>query len=384
MLVTGGSEGLGLALARGLARRGARRVTLVARDPRKLSAAVETLEDDADSEGPGKRRWAPRATFEAVALPCDLTDDAATEAALGALAASDDPPDALFLNAGRSTPGLLLDPSQTVEVHRRTLDLNVLAAVRCLRALGPGLVRRGHGGGHEGRGARAAAEPHPQHAQHVVLVGSAMSLVGFVGYGSYAPSKWAVRGLADTLRNEWSGVGKEERGWSGAAGSRDDAAPAGTCPAADPTAPLLGRAPLSLSGLLLPRRRVGPGVSVSVAFPTDVETPGYAAESITKPPATRLISLLGSKGSPDRAAEAILSGWEGGLYHLPSTDPLNDLVAQWGAGAAPRRWGALCDAVLLAVPGSVVTRAFRGICDWAVRRHPGVGVGAGAGATAPR
>ena len=26
--------------------------------------------------------------------------------------------------------------------------------------------------------------------------------VGFAGYTAYAPTKWAVRGLADTLRNE--------------------------------------------------------------------------------------------------------------------------------------------------------------------------------------
>lgn len=37
---------------------------------------------------------------------------------------------------------------------------------------------------------------------HIVLIGSVMSLIGFVGYSSYAPTKWAIRGLADCLRNE--------------------------------------------------------------------------------------------------------------------------------------------------------------------------------------
>ena len=30
------------------------------------------------------------------------------------------------------------------------------------------------------------------------------TFAGFTGYGSYAPTKWAVRGLADCLRNEVS------------------------------------------------------------------------------------------------------------------------------------------------------------------------------------
>lgn len=36
----------------------------------------------------------------------------------------------------------------------------------------------------------------------ICIIGSALSLVGFVGYTAYAPSKWALRGLADCLRNE--------------------------------------------------------------------------------------------------------------------------------------------------------------------------------------
>ena len=32
-------------------------------------------------------------------------------------------------------------------------------------------------------------------------------MAGFMGYSSYAPTKWALRGLADTLRNELIGFG---------------------------------------------------------------------------------------------------------------------------------------------------------------------------------
>jgi 3-dehydrosphinganine reductase len=36
----------------------------------------------------------------------------------------------------------------------------------------------------------------------IVIVSSAMALMGFTGYASYCPTKFALRGLADTLRNE--------------------------------------------------------------------------------------------------------------------------------------------------------------------------------------
>lgn len=36
----------------------------------------------------------------------------------------------------------------------------------------------------------------------IVFVSSMLGMLSFAGYGSYSPTKYAVRGLADTLRNE--------------------------------------------------------------------------------------------------------------------------------------------------------------------------------------
>lgn len=36
----------------------------------------------------------------------------------------------------------------------------------------------------------------------IVFVSSMLGMLSFAGYGSYSPAKFAVRGLADTLRNE--------------------------------------------------------------------------------------------------------------------------------------------------------------------------------------
>lgn len=36
----------------------------------------------------------------------------------------------------------------------------------------------------------------------VVLVGSSCSMINYTGYASYAPSKYAVKAIADGMRNE--------------------------------------------------------------------------------------------------------------------------------------------------------------------------------------
>jgi 3-dehydrosphinganine reductase len=110
---------------------------------------------------------------------------------------------------------------QDVSVFSDMMQLNYMGTVHVLKAALPGLVQRGEG--------------------HVVLVASVMAVIGahqtlqwqdsgwwvgmmrhvlqvahptccsfldvsagFTGYASYAPSKWAVRGLCDCLRNEVS------------------------------------------------------------------------------------------------------------------------------------------------------------------------------------
>lgn len=37
----------------------------------------------------------------------------------------------------------------------------------------------------------------------IVITSSTMGLVGFTGYSSYSPTKYALRGLAENLRNEF-------------------------------------------------------------------------------------------------------------------------------------------------------------------------------------
>jgi short-subunit dehydrogenase len=90
------------------------------------------------------------------------------------------PIDVLICNAGSAQPGYFHD--QDVEIFASAMKLNYMGIVNTVKAAYDDMVRRGTG--------------------QICLVASTMSLMGFVGYASYAPTKWAVRGLADCLRNE--------------------------------------------------------------------------------------------------------------------------------------------------------------------------------------
>ena len=86
-------------------------------------------------------------------------------------------------------PGLFLD--MPFEVFERQMSVNYLGAVRTVQAALPAMVARGRG--------------------RLVLTASPLAVLGFAGYTAYCPSKWALRGLADSLRNELRGTGVEVR-----------------------------------------------------------------------------------------------------------------------------------------------------------------------------
>ena len=127
-LVTGGSEGIGKAIARALAREGCD-VAICARRPEVLEAAAREI-----AAASGRR---------VVPIPADLTRDADAKgfieqahAALGRI-------DILVNNAG-SAPGGVIE-TLTEADWERGLQLKFLGYVRCLRHALPIMVRQGGG-----------------------------------------------------------------------------------------------------------------------------------------------------------------------------------------------------------------------------------------------
>ncbi len=163
-VVAGGSEGLGLAFATGLAARGINLV-LVAHEPSSLDEAAEALSS----------------TVEVAPVLADLGEDG-VERTLAACEGRD--VGLLVANAAVSPRGFFLDtdPDELV----RSVRVNVEAPVRLARALGPAMRDRGRGG--------------------ILLVSSMSSLQGTAVFSTYAGTKSFLRvqaeGLWDELRDE--------------------------------------------------------------------------------------------------------------------------------------------------------------------------------------
>ncbi|GAB4131229.1 SDR family NAD(P)-dependent oxidoreductase [Thermopirellula anaerolimosa] len=171
VLVTGGSSGLGLAIAQAFIDSQAR-VAIVGLEPEGVDAAVATLRSRAASDQ------------AVLGIAADITSDddvvrvaKAVHSAFGEL-------DALVNNAGRSMRGGLLDT--TPDQFRRLMELNLIALVRVTRTFLPELIRR--------RG-------------HVVNIGSLASKAAARFVGAYPATKHAVAAYSQQLRLEFGEQG---------------------------------------------------------------------------------------------------------------------------------------------------------------------------------
>lgn len=127
VLITGGTDGLGAALADRLVEEGAR-VAVCGRDPDRLAATEQRLRDTGG---------------DALAVQADVTRLLDLERFVDAGVARWGRLDGLVNNAGKSAAGRIDQVSD--EDFIADLDLKVLAAVRCTRLAAPHLVAAGGG-----------------------------------------------------------------------------------------------------------------------------------------------------------------------------------------------------------------------------------------------
>lgn len=82
----------------------------------------------------------------------------------------------------------------------------------------------------------------------------------------------------------------------------------------------------------------GTGVDVSVAYPPDTDTPGYATEEITKPGICKAVNkALGSKlYPPEKVAKIIMRQLREGAYHLTTPDIGSNLLVSTMTGLSPK------------------------------------------------
>jgi len=127
VLITGGTDGLGAALADRLVEEGAR-VAVCGRDPGRLTATEQRLRAAGD---------------DALVVQADVTRSADLERFVGAAVDRWGRLDGLVNNAGRSAAGRVDQTSDDEWIA--DLDLKVLAAVRCIRLAVPHLAAAGGG-----------------------------------------------------------------------------------------------------------------------------------------------------------------------------------------------------------------------------------------------
>jgi len=228
VIITGGSSGIGKAVAKLLAADGAN-VFIIARDEARLGQAVSEIEAE---------RLSPDQRFGA--FTADVKSYEEVETAVAAIVAAHGLPDGLVNSAGTTYPGHFEEIP--LDTFRHLMDVNFFGTLHCIRAVLPYLQDRGGG--------------------FITNISSGAGLVSWFGFTAYAATKFAVRGFSDALRDE-----------------------------------------------LKPQ-----GISVSVAFPPDTDTPQLAFEQALLPAETKAISGTVAPMSPVEVARQILSGVRRGKY----------------------------------------------------------------------
>ena len=162
VVITGASSGIGAALARAYAKRGAR-VVLIARREERLRQLAELVEQEGGS---------------ALVLPADLSSEAECQRIVDALAA--EAVDVLIHNAGRGNYAAVEDTP--TDQWRSIFALNVDAPFFLTRGLLPAMKQRGSG--------------------HIVTISSTAGTQGFPYNAAYVAAKHAVLGFTAGLRAE--------------------------------------------------------------------------------------------------------------------------------------------------------------------------------------
>jgi 3-oxoacyl-[acyl-carrier protein] reductase len=153
VLVTGGNRGIGLSVARAFLEQGD-----------KVAVTYRS--------GPPPQ--------DLLALPCDVTDGAAVEAAFASIEDAHGPVEVLVANAGMTRDGLLARMSEDDFVA--VLDTNLTGAFRVAKRASKAMIRARRG--------------------RMIFIASAVAWLGEAGQANYAASKAGLVGFARSLARE--------------------------------------------------------------------------------------------------------------------------------------------------------------------------------------
>ena len=156
-IITGGSGGIGLSMAKAFLAEGARAIMLADLNEEAVAAAARELGCDG--------------------MACDVTDETQIQAVVAATIEKHGQIDLFCSNAGAGGEGTLTDASN--EVWQRQWELHVMSHLYAARAVLPGMLERGDG--------------------YLLNTASAAGLLAALGSGPYTVTKGAAVKLAEFI-----------------------------------------------------------------------------------------------------------------------------------------------------------------------------------------
>ncbi|XP_060900724.1 3-ketodihydrosphingosine reductase [Labrus mixtus] len=249
VVVTGGSSGIGKSIAVECYKQGAF-ITLVARDEAKLLQAKKEVE-----------KFAINDKQVVLCISVDVSSDySQVESVIKQAQEKLGPVDMLVNCAGTSISAKFEE--MEVDRFKKLMEVNYLGSVYPTRAVITTMKERRMG--------------------RIMFVSSQAGQVGLFGYTAYSPSKFALRGLAESLQMEIKPY----------------------------------------------------NIYVTVAYPPDTDTPGLAEENKTKPLETKLISETSGVCQPDQVAKIIVRDAVQGNFNS-SVGPDGYMLSALTCGMSP-------------------------------------------------
>ncbi|KAH7304803.1 hypothetical protein B0I35DRAFT_444931 [Stachybotrys elegans] len=181
VLITGGSSGMGLEVARQLAEKGAN-VAIVARNQDRLLKSLAYVQEGAKN----------RETQRFHQISADLTLSSEAVRVVDEVVAWNNgfAPDIVWCCAGVAHPTLFIDTP--VEVFSQQMNSNYFTSLYVAHAI----LRHWLKGSDDNQSAVSGP------ARHLIFTASISAFYTFTGYTPYSPAKAALRSLSDTLSQE--------------------------------------------------------------------------------------------------------------------------------------------------------------------------------------